>query len=138
MPRNAAQLIADATATGLYAGYVGDGASVPWQVALPLSLPLGATMLLYKFYLDAHWPEAFKLHDWLYTPWGSLISVTREEADDALRELIEVDSPVDAFIVWNAVRAGGFIYFGHSTTGYNGVQAPLPVPNMLSPRRGCQ
>jgi len=137
MLRNAAQLISAAMATGTYEHYVGDGASVPWQVALPASLPLGMTMAIYKFYLDARWPLAFKLHDWCYTPWGSLINVTREEADDALRELIAVDSTLDSLIVWAAVRAGGFPYFGVSTTGYSGKQAPLPVPNMLLPPGDC-
>lgn len=137
MPRNAAQLIADATATGTYAAYVGDGASVPWQVALAGSLPLGLTMWAYKAYLDAHWPHAFKLHDWCYTPYGSLIDCTREEADDALFELIAVDSVVDAWIVWPAVRVGGLPFWGTSQTGYLGPQVWRAVGNMLSPPGDC-
>jgi hypothetical protein len=138
MGRNAAELVAAAEATGTYAGYVGDGASVPWQVALPHALPLNVTMFVYKAYLDLHWPAAFKLHDWCYTPYGALIGVTRSEADDALFELIAVTSVIDAWIVWTAVRAGGGLYFGHSLTGYVGTQNPMPVPNMLSPPQNCR
>jgi len=137
MNRTPAELIAAATATGYYADYVGDGASVPWQVALPLSLPLGATMWVYKAYLDANWPHAFKLHDWLYTPYGSLIDADREETDAALRDLIAVDSPIDAAIVYAAVRAGGGPWFGHAYAGYGGIQASRPIPNMVGTPVDC-
>lgn len=137
MARNAAQLIAAAMATGTYEHFQGDGASVPWQVALGYNLPLGVTMLMYKAYLDAHWPHAFRLHDWCYTPWGALINCRREEADNALFELIAVDNSLDAWIVWTAVRVGGEQYFGHATAGYTGIQTPLPLDNMVSTRRKC-
>jgi len=137
MPRNAAQLIADATATGTYADYVGDGASVPWQVALPFNLPVGLTMWAYKAYIDLRWPHAFKLHDWCYTPYGALIDCTREEADDALFELIAVDSVVDAWIVWPAVRVGGLPYWGTSQTGYLGPQVYRGVGNMVVTPGDC-
>lgn len=112
--RNAAELIALADATGTYADYVGDGASVPWEL---VSYPANFLLYTYKLYLDARWPEAFKLHDWCYTPLGALIQVTREEADHALFEMIFFGSPVDAAIVYAAVRQGGGAYFGISTTG---------------------
>lgn len=131
--RNAAQLRAAALATGTFENYVGDGASVPWEVALPLSLPVGFTFFTYKTYLDARWPHAFKLHDWAYTPYGALINITREEADSALREDIAVDSPVDAEIVYQAVRIGGGPWFGVSQTGYSGLQSYRPAYNMTFP-----
>lgn len=87
---------AAARGTGFYDGYVGDGATVPWQVGFP---PLGELLWVYKTYLDFRWPEAFRLHDFLYTPWGQLIQVTRLEADNALREEITLGSPVDALVV---------------------------------------
>lgn len=117
------ELIDDATLTGTFNNYVGDGASVPWQVALPFSVPLGLTLWAYKAYLDASFPLAFKLHDWCYTPYGTLISVTREEADAAMRDIIALTSPADAAVVYAAVRAAGDPYFGVSQTGYNGPQS---------------
>lgn len=85
---------------------------------------------VYKHYLDLRFPFAFKLHDFLYTPYGKLINVTREEADSALRELIEVTSIVDAAIVYNAVRLGGAAFFGVSQTGYIPPPIPRTGPNM--------
>jgi len=119
--RTAAELRDAAMATGLFADYVGDGATVPWQVGTP---PLDYLLFAYKFYLDSRWPASFKLHDWLYTPWGGLIAVGREEADLALFEEIFRDSPVDAGIVFAAVRAFGAPYFGTSQTGYNPRRPP--------------
>jgi len=126
--RNYDELVAAATATGTFAGYIGDGASVPWQVALLVSRPLGYTLWTYQAYLDFRWPAGFKLHDWCYTPYGGLIDVTRDEADSALREYIARDSAIDAAIVYGAVRVGGIQYFGRSTTGYTGPVSPwLPM-----------
>lgn len=119
--RNAAQLRSAAIATGTYEAYVGDGASVPWQCSPG---PLGVLLYVYKAYLDGKWWEAFRLHDWCYTPFGALIEVGREECDLALREEIAVESPVDAAIVFAAVRFGGELYFGSSQTGYY----PQPSP----------
>lgn len=134
MGRNAAQLRAAADATGWFNGpqlqYVGDGFTVPWEVALPVSLPFGTTMWIYKRYLDFRWPEAARLHDWLYTPYGKLINATREEADDAIREDIAVDSAIDAEIVYRSVRAGGGPYFGTSQTGVAGYPVTPSGPNM--------
>lgn len=114
--RTAAELRAAATATGTFTSYQGDGASVPWEMmAVPFNLYLWA----YKQYLDSLWPEAFRLHDWLYTPYGTLINATQEESDLALFEEIAVGSPADAVIVYNAVRLGGGLYFGRSQTGYS-------------------
>jgi len=124
--RNAQQLIDAATATGQYADYVGDGASVPWELVIP---PGNVLLYLYKRYLDARWPEAFKLHDFLYTPYGQLIRVTREEADSALYEIIARDSIIDATIVYQAVRVGGAPYFGTSLTGFH-------TPNMALTSKG--
>jgi hypothetical protein len=130
MERTFDQLVAAATATGTYTSFHGDGASVPWQVALPFSLPAGFTMWLYKSYLDARYPDAFKLHDWLYSPYGQLIGTYRLEADDALRERLLRDSPADAAIVYAAVRAFGAPYFNVAGAGYTGPFAPWPAPNM--------
>jgi hypothetical protein len=128
MGRPAAVLRAEAEATGFWEAYEGDGASVPWQIVPP---PHGLLLWAYKSYLDANWPEAFRLHDWLYTAYGQLINVTRLEADEALREEIAVDSPIDAAIVFAAVRAGGGPYFGVSLTGY-------PVRNMSVANRSAR
>src|SRR5262245_41106948 len=103
--RNYDQLVQIATATGTFENYIGDGASVPWQVAQSAMLPLGFTMQLYKFYLDLHWWAGFKLHDWCYTPYSTETDITREEADLALWEFIARDSGVHAGIVYAAVRA---------------------------------
>ena len=132
MPRTYDELVAEATATGTFTQYVGDGASVPWQVALPFSLPAGLTMWAYKQILDYEYPDGFKLHDWCYTPYGALIGVTRDEADSALKEYIDRRSIADGFIVYAAVRAGGGPYFGVSQTGYSGPQASKPTPNIPS------
>lgn len=121
--RNAAELIAAATATGTYAGYQGDGATVPWEIAAAFSALAGVGLYFYKQHLDASYPEAFRLHDWCYTPYGSLIEVTREEADDALREMIlaagGVDSVLDAEICHLAVRTAGGPWFGQSQVGFD-------------------
>jgi hypothetical protein len=135
MPRTYSQLLADAIATGTFENYSGDGASVPWQVALPGQLPIGFTLLTYKVYLDANFPNAFKLHDWCYTPYGVLINCTREEADAAMFEEIARTSPIDAWITWTAVRVGGGPYFGFSQTGYVGLQSYRPVAN-IDPTQG--
>lgn len=130
--RNAAELQAAALATGTFANYVGDGASVPWQVFSPVLPPVGYTLWTYKAYLDFRFPDAFKLHDWCYTPYGALINVTREEADLGMRELIAAVSPVDAEIVYRAVFLAADPYFGVSQTGYTGPQSERPVDNMVS------
>jgi hypothetical protein len=130
--RNAAELEAAALATGTYANYVGDGASVPWQVFSATLPPVGFTMWAYKAYLDARFPNAFKLHDWCYTPYGALINVTRQEADSGMRELIAQVSPIDAEIVYQAVTLAGDPYFGVSQTGYTGPQVERPVDNIVS------
>lgn len=126
MGRPAAVLRAEAEATGFWDAYVGDGASVPWQV---MNVPDNVYLWAYKTYLDFRWPSAFRLHDWLYTPYGALINVTRLEADEALFEEIARDSLQDATIVFAAVRLGGGPYFGTSLTGF-------PVRNMAeAPRK---
>jgi len=130
MPRTYDQLVADATASGTFADYQGDGASVPWQVMTVFSQPAGMTMWVYKAYLDARWPAGFKLHDWCYTPYGALIACTREEADLALREYIARDSIIDAEIVFLAVDLGGAPFFGTSQTGYVGLQVQGSVANI--------
>lgn len=130
MVRTYDELVAAATATGTFTDYVGDGASVPWQVAMNINTPIGFTMWTYKAYLDTRWPAGFKLHDWTYTPYGGLINCTREEADLALYEYIARDSPLDAWIVYNAVRVGGAPFFGTSLTGYTGMQVQGITPNI--------
>jgi len=130
MPRNYDELVAAALATGTFADYVGDGASVPWQVAGSVSMPAGFTMWAYKAYLDVSFPAAFKLHDWCYTPYGALISVTRSEADNALEEYIARTSPIDAAVVFAAVDVFGAPFFGTSQTGYTGPQVQGNVANI--------
>lgn len=138
MVRSYDELVAAATATGTFADYVGDGASVPWQVMNVINQPVGTTMWAYKAYLDARWPPAFKLHDWLYTPYGALINATREESDLALREFIARDSLIDALIVFTAVDLGGAPFFGTSQTGYTGPQVYGGMPNIgLTPLNDC-
>lgn len=130
--RNAAQLRADAIATGTFDAYVGDGASVPWLEAGLISTGASVLLYAYKLYLDSRWPHAFKLHDWAYTPFGGLIDCQRIEADHALYEEIAVDSPLDAWVVYLAVRAGGGPWFGRSQTGYSGVQVLRATPNIAN------
>lgn len=127
--RTASELRAAAIATGRFSLYQGDGASVPWDVFAAMSLPLGASTYAYKLYLDRRWPEAFRLHDWLYTRYGSLISATREEADAALREEIAVGSRVDALVVYSAVRVGGSPFWGDSPTGF---PSPWEPPHVVA------
>src|SRR5260221_12795330 len=115
--RSAQELIDAATRSGTYADYFGDGATVPWDLVPP---PGGQLLYVYKLYLDARWPQAFRLHDWCYTPLGAMIQVTREEADHALFEIIARDSLNDATIVYTACRLGGGEFFGTSLTGLNG------------------
>jgi len=132
MVRTYDELLAAATATGTFASYVGDGYTVPWEVALPHSVPLGFTMYAYKAYLDANWPAGAKLHDWLYTPYGALINATRDESDLALYEYIARDSTFHASIVYAAVHLGGEPFFGVSQTGYSGLQSEGSVANIGS------
>lgn len=121
--RTFAELTAAAEATGTYAGYAGDGATVPWEIAAVFSALAGAALWQYKGHLDQRYPEAFRLHDWLYTPYGSLISATREESDSALRDQIlasgDPTSGIDAEIVYLAVRTGGGPWFGQSQVGFD-------------------
>lgn len=128
--RTAAQLRAAAVRTGTYTPYVGDGASVPWETVILVSLPAGLTLRAFKAYLDAAAPEAFKLHDWLYTLYGRFILASREEADMALFEELAVADPIAARIVYAAVRLGGAPYWGISTTG---VPVQGLTPNTRTP-----
>lgn len=130
MERNFDELVAAALATGTYEFYQGDGFSIPWQVALPFSVPLGFTLWVYKAYLDTRWPEGARLHDWCYTPYGTSINVTQSEADAALQEYISRESAIDGNIVGAAVRFFGGIYFGHSQEGYSGPQGSVVIPNI--------
>lgn len=134
MPRSARELLAAATATGTYAEYVGDGATVPYEVNARWNPDYGFfTQQTFKEHLDENYEEAFRLHDWCYTPYGSLIGVTREEADMALGEMIgdrwagrppERRSPTftslaDSAVVFAAVRVGGGPWFGNSQVGFD-------------------
>lgn len=134
-----------AQATGTYAGYVGDGASIPWQTVGWVAPPLGFSMLAYKEWLDSRYPAAFKLHDWIYTPYGGLITATQVEADQALRQQIldigGITSIVDANLVYAAVAAFGSYFFGTSGVGFDPAlynqalidRSPIKVgPNMPS------
>lgn len=134
MGRNAAELTAAATATGLFAGprrvYVGDGYSVPYQICVgpvPIGFP---TLYAYKLYLDFICPEGAHLHDWLYTPYGELIGVTQVEADDAIQEILGRVSLRDALIVGNACRYFGSAYFGNSQVGYFGENGVILADNI--------
>jgi len=129
--RNAAQLRAALREIGVYDAYRGDGASVPWLEAGLVAIGWVGLLATYKVYLDLRWPEAFKLHDCLYTPYGTQINATREEADSALYEEIVRDSPGDAWLIYLAVRTGGGIYFGKSMTGYSGPQVGGGRSNMF-------
>ena len=131
--RNWQELIAAAEATGTYNQYQGDGASIPWQIGREYAKWIGHTMLAYKAHLDFEYPDAFKLHDWCYTPYGRLIGVTRSEADVALAEMIQIrrgngppprntqtaESTLDSLVVGLAVRSYGGPWFGSSTTGWD-------------------
>lgn len=109
--------------TGTFADYQGDGFTVPWQVFSSTNPPIGFTLWMYKNHLDGSYFAASKLHDWCYTPYGSLISVTRPEADLAIRDQIRAIggtfADIDAGIVYLAVDLGGAQYFGTSQTGFN-------------------
>lgn len=121
MGRNAEQLRIEAIGTGWFQGphlfYKGDGYSIPHQAWY---VPPIADTLLYawKRYLDDNYGEYARLHDWLYTPYGQLINVTREEADAALFEELSRDDPTSAYYVNLAVEQFGGWYFGTSLTGY--------------------
>lgn len=117
------ELTAAAISTGTYSSYQGDGATVPYEMAEQFSTLLGVSLQAYKEHLDSSYPEAFRLHDWLYTPYGQLIGVGREEADRALAEQIlaigGVQSRIDSELVYLAVRVGGGPWFGNSQTGFS-------------------
>lgn len=117
------QLTADALATGTFESYMGDGATVPYEMTAAFSALAGLALWQYKQHLDSAYPEAFRLHDWLYTPYGKLIGATREEADAALRDqILAIGGPsaaVDSRIVYLAVRTGGGPWFSNSQTGFN-------------------
>lgn len=132
--RNAAQLRADATATGLFNGprrnYVGNGYSVPYEAPSVAGVPAGYSMWGYKYYLDTNYLEYSRLHDWLYTPYGKLINATQQEADDALQEELATQSVPDSIIVGNCCRGFGFLYFGTSQVGYFGEEGSTFGDNM--------
>lgn len=107
--RTAAQLLADARSTGTFDSYEGDGASIPLAT---FDTPAGVPLALYKAYLDMRFSLAFKLHDWCYTPLATRIGVTQAEADRALWEMLAGADPVNAEIVYRAVRVGGVLFFG--------------------------
>jgi len=132
--RSAQQLLDAATATGTFASYEGDGATVPQESNARWSPNYGFfTQQTYKEHLDQEYPEAFRLHDWCYTPYGSLIGVTREEADMAMGEMIgdrwtgrppirrflTPESLADSAVCFAAVRVGGGPWFGSSTVGFD-------------------
>ena len=132
MPRHWSVLLAEAKASGTYNDYQGDGASVPWEVGNNFALWAGRTMFEYKAHLDERYPEAFRFHDWAYTPYGSLIGITREEADEALSRMVALrvdhdgnpqgETPTsfsDSGIVAAAVRIFGGPWFGGSQTGFD-------------------
>lgn len=99
-----------------YAGFVGDGASVPWEVFPP---PYSCVLWAYKAHLDNLCPECFKLHDFLYSPLATYLPVTKEDADlTLLAELLPLSS-IDANVVYSAVRIGGAHYYQRT---------PVPVP----------
>jgi len=122
--RNAAQLRADATATGTFNGpilnYVGDGYSVPYECPYARYITFSGALWSYKLYLDTFYKEYSRLHDWLYTPYGRLIQADQDESDRALREELATQSPVDAEIVYQACATFGYLYFGKSGVGYHG------------------
>lgn len=140
--RNAAQLRAAATATGLFDGpkreYVGDGYSVPWEVSvgpLPIQWP---NVYAFKLYLDTFYKEYSRLHDWLYTPYGKIINATQQESDDALQEELSHDDPVSAVVVGNACRYFGHLYFARSSVGYFGEQGTILGDNIGVTNPGTQ
>jgi len=117
------QLIADANATGTFANYQGDGATVPYEITGAFSALAGLALYQYKQHLDSTYPEAFRLHDWCYTPYGQLIGVGRDEADAALRDqILAIGGPAavaDSQICFLAVQTGGGPWFGNSQTGFD-------------------
>jgi len=117
------QLTADALATGTFADYKGDGATVPYEMTAAFSALAGLALWQYKQHLDASYPQAFKLHDWCYTPYGQLIAVGRDEADAALSDqILAIGGPsavLDSQIVYLAVQTGGGPWFGNSQTGFD-------------------
>jgi len=143
------ELEAAAIATGTYDAYVGDGASVPVPVTWFWSNAAGRSMQAYKEHLDENYRQAFRLHDWCYTPYGALIGVSKVEADNAMGSMIRfrrgpgppprnaatVDSEFDALACVSAVAAYGGPYFGVSQTGYDpavfaAALPPLTVPDL--------
>jgi hypothetical protein len=108
--RTCAEIRAIVEESPYWEGYTGDGASIPWQYLPP---PYNLYLLAYKGYLDTRWPEAFRLHDFLYSLASEGLGVERKEADDCL--FIDMaDSPLDSQIVYQAVRIWGGPYF-HQT-----------------------
>jgi len=117
------ELIVEADATGTWATYIGDGFSVPFQTGWDYPPFIGGLARAYKAWLDSHYFEAARLHDWCYTPYGSLIGVTRAEADAAIRARIldigGATSVIDAATVYAAVSTFGGPYFGSSQVDFN-------------------
>lgn len=132
--RNAAQLRADATATGYFNGpklaYVGDGYSIPYEAWYVPSTGFRGQLYVFKQYLDTFHLEYSRLHDWLYTPYGALISATQEEADLALGEELSAVDPVSGPVVYRACAAFGHLYFGVSMVGYQGTPPDQSGGNM--------
>jgi len=88
---------------------IGDGASVPWQKFPGLTKYIAR---LYKLYLDREFPDAFLVHDFLYSPEGvAVVGLTRRQADTILYLMIVEHGPVSADIVYYAVRLGGAGHF---------------------------
>jgi hypothetical protein len=64
-------------------------------------------LLAYKVYLDRNYPEAFRVHDWLYSK-NCPLSLTRDQADSIMYYAINAKGgSIDAKILYQAVRLGG-------------------------------
>jgi len=117
------QLIEAAESTGTWDTYVGDGASIPWETCGVVAPPFALTMLGYKQWLDARYPQAFRLHDWLYTPYGNLIAATQAEADSAMAaQILAIGGPtavIDSAVVFTACDLLGSYFFGVSTVDFD-------------------
>lgn len=85
----------------------GNGASVPWQKFG--SVGAMASGAAYKYYLDSRFPEAFRVHDYLYSIAGAETGLTKAQADTILYQMVAPQDAASAWIVYKAVY-----YFGDS------------------------
>jgi hypothetical protein len=111
-PSSSENYVVDGMSFRVPAGFLDDGASVPVVESYAVVGLLGVlSASALKVHLDARYPEAWRLHDYLYSDAGvaAYPQFTREDVDRVMRaQLLESGmSSLLANLLYEAVRYGG-------------------------------